>query len=150
MFLTSRFKIWCEMYRVELVVPDVELDEHGESFHLGREQDQLVPARVQLPQVCQVPCFTWKMAFKTPMAQGRSTTTSSRCGGLGPVGCQYRTLSLRLRASPGRGAQVAFQISDPANRMCPIVWGITHRSDPRRPLCTFSGRAAFLSHIQCL
>ena len=32
------------------------------------------------------------------MAQGRSTKTSSRCGGLGPVGCQQISLSLNLRA----------------------------------------------------
>ena len=31
---------------------------------------------------------------QNPMAQGRSTKTSSRCGGLGPVGCQQRALSL--------------------------------------------------------
>ena len=31
------------------------------------------------------------------MGQGRSTKSSSRCGGLGPVGCRYRTLSLSHR-----------------------------------------------------
>ena len=38
------------------------------------------------------------------MAQGLSTKSSSRCGGLGPVGCQQRTLSLSvLRWGLGSG-----------------------------------------------
>ena len=32
--------------------------------------------------------------IQTPMAQGRSTKTSRRCGGFGPVACQQRIISL--------------------------------------------------------
>ena len=35
--------------------------------------------------------------IQTPMAQGQSTKSSSRCGGLGPVGCQKKTRSFSLR-----------------------------------------------------
>ena len=42
--------------------------------------------------------------IQTPMAQGRSTKTPGLCGGLGPVGCQKRTLSLDpLRISLEKG-----------------------------------------------
>ena len=39
---------------------------------------------------------SWKREFKTLMAQGRSTKSFSRCGGLGPLGCQQRSLSLPI------------------------------------------------------
>ena len=43
------------------------------------------------------------------MVQGRSTKSSSRCGGLGSVGCQQRTLSLTWRdAMPTTHRQTGF------------------------------------------